>query len=1392
MAKTRKPIPKTQEQISNEQITPFDPSGNPNNAVPNPKNRALQTSFKGDDVKPFSVGIEDIDESIFYYFKEVIKPSVIQNGERLPVPIIYGSPEKWKSFQKDGYYRDQNGKIMAPLIMFKRTDISKNRSIANKLDANNPNNFGVFNKKYSPQNSYDNFKVLNNRAPQQEYYAVVMPDYLTVTYTCIVFTYYIEQLNKIVEAIEYTSDAYWGDPQRYQFKAAIDSFGFQNELTEDGERIVRSTFDIKINGYIIPEILQKDVTALKKFSNKTKVLLSVETSDNPAIFEGNVVGDRIVSKTGTHDSRTVTTINGGQSSGGGGGGGQSVDVYYNSVSVLDAVPFINFAGSVDVTPFTISGTNGVTVEVLSFPYTGSAIITGSLTVTGSILPGTPTSDLGSFTSPWQDLYLSHTSLYFVSGSNYSSLTYSSGSISGSYTGSFNGLFTGSFNGTSSNALTASYLNTLNQDLTFNGNLVLNGTASISFLNVTYESASVIYSSGSNQFGDSYNDTQTLYGSVLVPTGSILVTGSVTSTSLVAPTLTGGSFPTSSITYKTTSGAGITGADHIFKVGNNGATEAMRILNSCNVGIGTTAPDYALHIQKSVAANNLQAVVENTHTTGIANIRVINNAGIIAQFSIYGATAPAYGAQSSGDAAMYSNAAGFNMMADNANGVIKFSTGGNAEKVRIDKNGNVGIGTTAPVSRLHIGVAPTASANYGLVSLGSGAFDGATSGFFTGAAAGTLIAGNLAAGSTSDLINLQVSGSSKFKVDGVYGSIVSGGGASFQVNGGNSVVQINGAIGGRITIGPYAEYLGGDYVAAFQSNGNAAVEGNKVYLGGLGGDGVNAFLWNQGRISMGVGNTTATNTVYFKDTTLAGSGALSGSLLNLEQTWNTTGAPTAIKLNVTNTASNAASLLMNLQVDAASKFYVDKLGKTTICDGVALTSGKAIIMTVGAGSYAASIAGYQGSTLRWGFDETGNLTMNHPSASPSITGNGVLYIIGGTGGTREVAFGSNYKVTYNAAPVATANYGAFSLGSGAFDGATAGFFTGAAAGTLIAGNLASGSTSDLLNLQVAGLPNLRVYSNGNIDFKGTISSNFYLASSNRIHINEIKATSNNSALYIQGNNNAAWSSTTTPNVNIGFLSSVTQIASTSGSTAGLSVQYDITPTSGTAVVNQQQIVGIVNQTGGANGITRGLYINPTLTAAADFRAIEVVSGKSIFGGNVTISSSLNTALSGSTLKVIGSGSAQPIFTVQGSQGELFSITDSLSGSLFSVNDISGLPIMEVFSDSTTLIGDYQAPALYTTKKIASTITGSNLIYSFATSSYDGAFIDYTIKSGSNARAGNFTALWSGTSVSYSDNSSASFGTTTSMVLSGSISGSNMVLFASGSTAGWTFKGIIRSI
>lgn len=305
MAKQRKPIPKTQRELSEGLQTPsYVQAGNPNgsgqySSDPNlnqagiPFNRSEKMSRKGDTYKEFTVGLQDIDESVFYYFENVIRPFVYQNGERREVPIIYGSPERWKSMQKDGYYRDKNNRIMSPIIMFKRNSITKNRSLTNKLDANNPVNFNVFTKKYDKRNAYDQFAVLNNRVPAKQFYASVVPDYINLTYECVIFTYYVEQLNKVVEAIQYASDSYWGDPERFKFKASIDSFAFQTEMQTDNERMVRSSFSIKLNGYVIPEILQRDLNGIEKYTEKTKIIFSMETDTPPGFYEGTQKGDRI-------------------------------------------------------------------------------------------------------------------------------------------------------------------------------------------------------------------------------------------------------------------------------------------------------------------------------------------------------------------------------------------------------------------------------------------------------------------------------------------------------------------------------------------------------------------------------------------------------------------------------------------------------------------------------------------------------------------------------------------------------------------------------------------------------------------------------------------------------------------------------------------------------------------------------------------------------------------------------------------------------------------------------------------------------------------------------------------------------------------------------------------
>jgi hypothetical protein len=274
----------------------------------------------------------------------------------------------------------------------------------------------------------------------------------------------------------------------------------------------------------------------------------------------------------------------------------------------------------------------------------------------------------------------------------------------------------------------------------------------------------------------------------------------------------------------------------------------------------------------------------------------------------------------------------------------------------------------------------------------------------------------------------------------------------------------------------------------------------------------------------------------------------------------------------------------------------------------------------------------------------------------------------------------------------------------------------------------------------------------------------------------------------------------------------------GSTRTLvNITRGFAPTSGTGVFNVLSLQTTINQTGGSNGITRGLYVNPTLTSAFDFRAIETTVGNVMLntvGGNTLIGTSTNSiykldvsgstrvrgntiisattsTTSGSTLTVVGSGSTQPIFTVQGSSGELFSVTDSLIGSLFSVNDISGLPILEVFSNNTVLMGTYLAPSLNTTSRVTAN-SGTTTVYTIPQSAYTGAFFDYTVSDGTNLRSGNIMSIWSGVTVNFTETKTTDIGSTSTIAFTMSANTSNVVLQTSATTNNWIVKTIIRSI
>lgn len=272
----RRPLPKSQRELEKDAINVVSPVEYGKSDL----NRGYETAPTSDDPKPLTIGLEDIDKAIEYYFKNVMKPTVIQNGTTIEVPAYYGSPERWSAIQRQGYLRDTSQKLMLPLIVFKRTGITRNRSLTTKLDGNKANQLITYGQAYNRNNRYDNFTALNpvqNRDETKKIHVTTVPDYVDVSYEVILFTDFIHQMNKLTETINYAADSYWGDPERFKFKTLIDSFSPTTEITAGEDRLVRTTLNMTLKGYLIPDIALRDFSYNRITYSPSKIVFNVET-----------------------------------------------------------------------------------------------------------------------------------------------------------------------------------------------------------------------------------------------------------------------------------------------------------------------------------------------------------------------------------------------------------------------------------------------------------------------------------------------------------------------------------------------------------------------------------------------------------------------------------------------------------------------------------------------------------------------------------------------------------------------------------------------------------------------------------------------------------------------------------------------------------------------------------------------------------------------------------------------------------------------------------------------------------------------------------------------------------------------------------------------------------
>ena len=207
--------------------------------------------------KGFSIGVKEIDTAVIRHIQNVMKPKIKEQNEIISVPVLYGNEERWKSIKDRGTLRDKNGVIILPMIVIKRTSLGMNPDMPLSFDNDVKGKFiSVVRSSsgWSKNNRYDRFSVLTGQKPVQEFIKTGMPDFVTCSYSVVMMTSFIEQMNDLNSLWIEHLETYFGDQTSYRFLSSLDGdISNEIEMESQGERMIRNEFTMTIKGYMIPE-----------------------------------------------------------------------------------------------------------------------------------------------------------------------------------------------------------------------------------------------------------------------------------------------------------------------------------------------------------------------------------------------------------------------------------------------------------------------------------------------------------------------------------------------------------------------------------------------------------------------------------------------------------------------------------------------------------------------------------------------------------------------------------------------------------------------------------------------------------------------------------------------------------------------------------------------------------------------------------------------------------------------------------------------------------------------------------------------------------------------------------------------------------------------------------
>jgi len=207
--------------------------------------------------KGLSIGLTDIDTTVIRHMQNVMKPIVREANEIIKVPVMYGNEERWKSIRNRGVLRDKNNTIILPVIVIKRTGVAMNDQMPLSFDNDVQGKFiSVVRSSngWSKNNRYDRFSVLTGQKPVEEFIKTGMPDFVVCTYSIVMMTAFMEQMNDLNTIMVEHLETYWGDSTSYRFVSSLEGdISNEVQMESQGERLIKNELTITIKGYMIPE-----------------------------------------------------------------------------------------------------------------------------------------------------------------------------------------------------------------------------------------------------------------------------------------------------------------------------------------------------------------------------------------------------------------------------------------------------------------------------------------------------------------------------------------------------------------------------------------------------------------------------------------------------------------------------------------------------------------------------------------------------------------------------------------------------------------------------------------------------------------------------------------------------------------------------------------------------------------------------------------------------------------------------------------------------------------------------------------------------------------------------------------------------------------------------------